>query len=258
MLKNVTGQKFHVIAFNAAGRVSGAASAITCTLAIDGGDREDLNDVNPVEIGSTGVYVFDLTISETDGHELSFVPACSTAGVQVLGLPSNVIYTETPVSDISNAVVQAIGATADELAQGVATRLSAIQLSVQQQITILGGTQLSVVQGDDYTRVGVRIDLDTSGLPDPDEDLSGYKFVIAIQAANVFGVRMSIEGDPGEHYVTFSPASTVTETWPIGRYNCLYRLEIDENKYETIGVQGVIEITPFDIDENQIVDIDVV
>jgi hypothetical protein len=175
----------------------------------------------------------------------------------VLGLPSNVIYTATPVSDISDAVVEEIGATADALAEAVATRLSAIQLSVQQQITLSSGTQLSVIQGDDYTRVGVRIDLDTSGLEDPDEDLSGYKFVIAIQAATVFGVRMSILGDPGEHYVLFQPASTVTETWPIGRYNCLYRIEIAENKYETIGVQGVIEITPFDIDDDQITDIDV-
>jgi hypothetical protein len=93
VLKNTANQKFTVIAFNAAGRVSGAAAAITCTLAVDGSTRSATNDVNPVEIGTTGVYVFDLTADETNGHALSFVPACATAGVQVLGSPSNVIYT---------------------------------------------------------------------------------------------------------------------------------------------------------------------
>lgn len=230
----------------------------------------------PADAAFTDVSLVDGTSAHTDGgfrslggHVYEF---CWPDAVVVPGEATLVRYVYDGVTrydvieariapldptELAQALATEIGATADELAQAVATRLSAIQLSVQQQITISGGTQLSVVQGDDYTRVGVRIDLDTSGLPDPDEDLSEYKFVIAIQAANVFGVRMSIEGDPGEHYVTFAPASTVTETWPVGRYNCLYRLEIAENKYETIGVQGVIEITPFDIDEDQITDIDV-
>jgi hypothetical protein len=37
--------------------------------------------------------VFDLSQAETNGHSLSFTPVCSTSGVQVLGVPSNVIYT---------------------------------------------------------------------------------------------------------------------------------------------------------------------
>ena len=93
MLKNTSGQTFTVVAFNASGKVTGNAVAITCTLAIDGGSRVALTDVNPVEIGATGVYEFDLTQGETNGHELSFVPASSTSGVEVLGSPSNVIYT---------------------------------------------------------------------------------------------------------------------------------------------------------------------
>jgi hypothetical protein len=93
MKLNTSGQRFHVIAFNASGRVSGEAANITAQLAIDGGTRSATSDTNPVEIGSTGEYVFDLTQAETNGHSLSFTPVCSTSGVQVLGVPSNVIYT---------------------------------------------------------------------------------------------------------------------------------------------------------------------
>ena len=93
MKLNTAGQRFHCIAFNASGRVSGQAANITAELSIDGGTRGPIGDANPVEIGSTGEYVFDLTQAETNGHSLSFTPVCSTSGVQVLGVPSNVIYT---------------------------------------------------------------------------------------------------------------------------------------------------------------------
>ena len=93
MIANFAGQKFHVVAFNLAGRVTGGATAITCTLSKDGGSRVATNDVNPVEIGSTGVYVFDLTQAETNAYSLSFNPVSGTAGVQVVGSPSNVVYT---------------------------------------------------------------------------------------------------------------------------------------------------------------------
>lgn len=90
---NVASQRFNVVAFNESGRVSGDAANITCSLAIDGGTRTALGDTNPVEIGTTGEYVFDLTQAETNGHALSFTPSSATSGVQVLGVPSNVVYT---------------------------------------------------------------------------------------------------------------------------------------------------------------------
>ena len=103
MRKDIAGQLFHVVAFNASGRVSGDAANITCTISIDGGTRVTTSDVNPTEIGTTGVYVFTLSQAETDGHELSFIPSSSTSGVQVLGMPSNVIYTST-VDLTANAI----------------------------------------------------------------------------------------------------------------------------------------------------------
>jgi len=95
MLFNRPDQQFHVIAFDANGRVSGQAANITATLSIDGGAYAALNDTNPTEIGTTGEYVFDLTQAETNGYALSFVPVVATAGVEILGMPSNVIYTLT-------------------------------------------------------------------------------------------------------------------------------------------------------------------
>jgi len=113
MQKNVASQDFHVVAFNASGRISGIAGNITCELSIDGGTRNPTNDVNPTEIGTTGEYIFNLTQAETNGYELSFTPESST-GAQVVGMPSNVIYTSTvtptyviPQSVIDQAVLPA-------------------------------------------------------------------------------------------------------------------------------------------------------
>ena len=106
MLKNTAGQSFHAVAFDTNGRVSGQAANITSGLSIDGGTRVATNDVNPTEIAATGEYVFTLTQGETNGHALSFTPACSTSGVQVLGVPSNVIFTtdKPTTSDETQAI----------------------------------------------------------------------------------------------------------------------------------------------------------
>lgn len=98
MLRNQANQQFHCKAFTAGGAASGQASNIACTLSVDGGTRAALADTTATEIGATGEYVFDLSQAETNGHALSFVPTCSTAGVQVLGMPSNVIYTSEATS----------------------------------------------------------------------------------------------------------------------------------------------------------------
>jgi len=113
MIKNTASQTFHVIAFDTNGRVSGQAANITCNIAIDGGTRVATNDVNPTEIGTTGVYLFTLTQAETNGHELSFTPVCSTSGVAVLGSPSNVIYTTDDTAVL--AAVAAVSLTLNQI-----------------------------------------------------------------------------------------------------------------------------------------------
>ena len=102
MLRATAGQYFHVIAFNADGRVSGDALNITCNLSMDNAAAVGTNDTNPDEIGTTGEYIFGLTQAETDCHEQSFRPESSTPGVQVVGVPSNVIWT---IEDLSPTYV---------------------------------------------------------------------------------------------------------------------------------------------------------
>lgn len=100
MFKNTAG-KLTVLAFADAGHasldagelVTGDAANITCKVEQDDdGTRDALADTNPTET-EDGQYVFDVAQAESNGDKLTFYPQSSTAGVQVVALPSNVIYT---------------------------------------------------------------------------------------------------------------------------------------------------------------------
>lgn len=93
MKKNTASQYFYVKAFNTAGSVTGDAANIDCNLSIDGANEASLA-ASATEIGG-GVYRFALSQSETNGDALAFRPFSSTSGVEVLGMPSNLIYTTT-------------------------------------------------------------------------------------------------------------------------------------------------------------------
>jgi len=131
---NLADQRFHVITFDADGRVTGEEENITCQIKIDNGPRVATNDVNPSEIGTTGEYVFNLTQAETAGHALSFTPVCSTPGVQVLGVPSNVIYTFGDSGGGVVNVLPAVGISADR-SPGV-TLKAFVGETITQSITL--------------------------------------------------------------------------------------------------------------------------
>lgn len=104
MFKNTASQKVTVFAFADAGHasldagepVTGDAANITGKIEQDDdGTRTAIADTNPTETEG-GQYVFDLTASETDGDKLTFYPTSSTAGVQVIVMGGNVIYTQPP------------------------------------------------------------------------------------------------------------------------------------------------------------------
>ena len=97
MQKNTASQYFHCVVFNSSGRVSGDAANLSCELSVDNGTRAALGTNTATEIGTTGEYTFPLTQAETNGHELSFTPE-SSSGYQVIGMPSNIIYTSEPTS----------------------------------------------------------------------------------------------------------------------------------------------------------------
>jgi len=113
MKYNQPGQQVHGIAFNSQGRVSGDVANITVSLSKDGGPREPLDNPVGTEIGTTGEYVFELTQEETNGYALSFSWESSTPSVQILGSPSNLIYTviTTPPPAVQVTILPGQGRT---------------------------------------------------------------------------------------------------------------------------------------------------
>ena len=104
MFKNTASQKLTVFAFADSGHATLDAGEPVLTdsanisLKIeqdDDGTQTTSNDLAPTEV-EDGQYRFDLTQAETNGDKLTFYPQSSTAGVQVIALPSSVIYTRPP------------------------------------------------------------------------------------------------------------------------------------------------------------------
>jgi len=146
----------------------------------------------------------------------------------------------------------------DISATDIAAALSQVQLSVQTQLTLTSGTDLRVIQGDDYTRTGSKIviNLDTSGMIDPNIDLSSYSLVICGRnGSSLIAVRMPIAGSPGAHTVDFDPPSSLTETWQPGNYDLLYRIEWASDEFTTLHETGILRVDPFDIEPGDIVNI---
>jgi hypothetical protein len=94
MKKNVASQRWVVRAFDATdgSAVTGDAANITAKISKDGAALTATNDTNPTEL-EDGLYEFDLTQAETNAYELLLSPESSTADVEVVGEPANVIYT---------------------------------------------------------------------------------------------------------------------------------------------------------------------
>lgn len=240
MQRNVAGQSWLAFAFNRSTGVpvTGDASNITAQLAKDGGTIAALSTTNPTEVGF-GYYRFALTQAETDAAILDLVVQSSTSNVSALAVQATKETTPIGFTDL----------TVGNITSGVTVSLQNVRLSLQQQLTLDGTTDLIVIQGDDYTRSGVRIDLVTDSLDDPDMDLSTYHLIIAANtgaSAQKVVLRADILGLPGSHYAIFNPPSTMTELWPIGTFPLLYRIEWDANEYQTIDAEGLLTVNPFD------------
>lgn len=244
MRKNIAGQKWLAFAFvRATGApVTGDAANITGQVRKDFGTATTLATPNPAEV-SLGYYEFSMSQAETNADVLDLICSSATTGVQVIAVDVRQ-HTESTSAEL-----------VESIASSVVTLLNGIRLTIQQQLTISGSLDLAVIQGDDYTRAGVRIDLDTSGMDDPMVNLSTYKLIAAAQSTPRIVVRMDIDGSPGAHYATFNPPSSLTEDWPEGRFNLLYRVEWAANEYETIGEQASLTVSPFDIAPGEIVDL---
>jgi hypothetical protein len=214
---NEPGQDFHVIAFDELGRVTGQAASITSGLSIDGGARNPLDDANPTEIGTTGEYVFDLLQAETNGHALSFTPVCATPGVQVLGVPSNVIYTfDSASAGGSVNVLPAVGISADR-SPGVVLR-PFVGETISQSITLYqtDGTTPIVLTGKSLEMVF--------------ETRSGTDVAVIANGSIV------VSGDD-DNVVTFSYPSAVTLSERVLRFSLR-----DDAAPATVYLTGICKV----------------
>jgi len=186
---NTAGQQFHVIAFNAAGRVSGDEANITSGLALDNGGRNPLNDLHPVEIGTTGEYVFDLLTAETNGHKQSFSPASSTPGVNVVGVPSNVIYTENLEAVASSVwgTTIAVGVTAASALVALLSRITGVLRTATEDADADTAllTALGALQGVNERRLTVAATESGNGVVGVRISVDGTQ---RVATTNVFGV----------------------------------------------------------------------
>jgi hypothetical protein len=212
--------------------------------------------------GAVGVYGSGHWVHLGDGvHQLGLPNAAIVAGDRTT---IRITTATHPLQyDAIDAVIgwnaaedTAIDDLPGEIAEAVAGTLGSVRLTVQQQLTLSGSTDITITQGDDYTRTGIRLDLNTSGLADPDTDLSAYHLILAIKVPNdTIGYRLDILGDPGEHYAIFAPSSAITEDWPTGTFALLYRIEWDTNEYQTLGDPATLIVQPFDIEDADITDL---
>jgi hypothetical protein len=94
MFKNVAGQKVSVFAYDASGNgVTGEANNITAYISKDGGASAAVADTNPTELSSShhpGIYIFDISQTESNADMINLQAICSTGGVTIAPL---IIYT---------------------------------------------------------------------------------------------------------------------------------------------------------------------
>ena len=116
--KNTASQKFNVLAINTATSlpVTGDAANITAKISIDSAAFASVTDTNPTELDATnapGVYVFDLSQSETNGDVLTIVPSSSTANVQMDILNIYTVVLNDYKADVSALATSSALATVD-------------------------------------------------------------------------------------------------------------------------------------------------
>lgn len=101
MIKNTASQKWRVFAFDATdgSPKTGDAGNITAKISKDGAALAPTDDTNPTELES-GWYEFDLLQAETNADEILIVPVSSTADIEVVGAPANVITNPSNFGDL--------------------------------------------------------------------------------------------------------------------------------------------------------------
>lgn len=241
MIRNKSGQTLHVKAFNSAGAVTGNAANITCLISVDGSARVATSDVNPTEIGATGEYEFTLTQAETAGHELSFIPVSATPGVQVFGMPNNLIYTVDPYPRLTISQ-QIIESMVDQETGEIPTVRRGTQWSSTTKVgSITGATAIyyglkaSDVE-DDEAMLIVRLPLNESGGIDGIVRISGGTVIesgVEVTDAHIVMTYDAVEDEntfvmtsSGEASAVIEPTTQIVESNRPG-----FTRKIEQNGY---------------------------
>lgn len=123
VFKNIASQKLAVYAYDIANEEAktGDSANITCQLSIDGATSVALTDTNPTELDATnhpGIYIFDLTLAETNGNMLIFSSVSATSNIVIEPV---IVYTEAAIlSDGAGTLATSLG-TSGGLVRGVDT-----------------------------------------------------------------------------------------------------------------------------------------
>jgi len=109
LFKDLAGQKVPVYAYDVDGlAVTGDAANITAKISRDGGAVMDLADAHPVEINSSvfpGIYIFDVSQTETNANLILFGAFSSTATVL---FDPQLIYTRVEQSGDAYVATQSL------------------------------------------------------------------------------------------------------------------------------------------------------
>lgn len=145
MFKNVAGQFVYARAFNSLGSVTDDGANIDCAVTIDGNSEGSLNAGSVVHLGN-GIYRFALTQAETNGDTLLFRWFSSTPGVEVVGMPSSVIYTRPQTAEV-NLTEQQESTIVTDVVQAILPSVNVFAGTIDRGT---GRRRITVVQRDDH------------------------------------------------------------------------------------------------------------
>lgn len=176
--KNVASQKLAVYAYDATTAAgsdpskTGDAANITAKISKDGGTSAATNDVNPTELDATnhkGIYLFDLTQTETNADMIIVTADSSTANIIIDPV---VVYTldALTATDVNAEVVDAIATDARSEPTSVpaanasmAAKIDLIYMMARNKIAEDSATEKQTIYQADGTTVFAETTVSTSG-----------------------------------------------------------------------------------------------
>jgi hypothetical protein len=173
---------------------SGQAASITATISKGSGSFVATADVNPAEVGASGIYYFELTAAETNADSVDLVPLHSSAKY-VISLLDAERWTRPDANLVS--------------VNGSAVLTGDVNFTVSAGGRVQKGS-LELVPGDDYLIAdGTGILFTDGNFPDLDGFISA-KLTVKMGPVVVIDHHSTSSLDESSKTVSFSMADTVS------------------------------------------------